>query len=181
MMSVLSTGGRKVPKAVARSTAGLTTQRKLNHHIPREKLIAFPYLLRPASDHHGRLYRHMATPDAEDPHDRTNLSFEMQSPQPVYDIRGKESMFDTDKHGFAACTWPSRLSPQDFDNPSMIQHVYLAEIEELFRYNIKGTHLIKNVHYHVGQYIPVKEPSLNNCLAAPSARQGPSDRELPAR
>lgn len=80
---------------------------------------------------------------------RSNLVWKRQAPQHVTDIRGQESVYQLDKHGFAMRKSSTKLSQRDFDDPDMIEHLYLPEISHLFRSSVEGADLVVNTHFQV--------------------------------
>jgi hypothetical protein len=79
----------------------------------------------------------------------SNLVWKWQAPQRITDMRGQESKFDLDKHGFAVRDWPTKLSQREFDEPDLIEHVYLPEIYDLVKTTVEGADLVINTHFQV--------------------------------
>jgi hypothetical protein len=79
---------------------------------------------------------------------RTNVDFEVKDVL-FRDIRGSETEFDIDEHGFMMCTTKNF---EDLDgNPSTdrIEKVYLPEVEELLKREVKGVDRLKIFDWRV--------------------------------
>lgn len=79
----------------------------------------------------------------------SNLAWKEQPPERITDMRGQEWTFELDKHGFALRNWPTVLSQRDFDEPDLIEHMYMPEIHNLFKATVPGADLVFVTHPQV--------------------------------
>jgi len=70
----------------------------------------------------------------------TNLAYKPGKLETIYDIRGRESDFALDEHGFAVCNHQSAL--QSFKDSALIEGTYLPEIEELLKQQVEDVNEI---------------------------------------
>lgn len=81
-----------------------------------------------------RPYQILSALPEEDPDARSsNLIFHDGPPQEVEDVRGQESKFSLDEHGFQYISHPSELSPVDLKNEALVETRYFDECEKILR------------------------------------------------
>lgn len=65
----------------------------------------------------------------------SNLHFESEAEDKIYNVRGEEERHSLDDHGFQFLSHPSVVTK--FDSPSEIEQKYLPEVEALIRAQMK--------------------------------------------
>ena len=71
---------------------------------------------------------------------QSNLHFALGEVEVVTDIRGREGDFTLDKNGFAVCQQNSKL--ENFTDAKEIERIYLPEVVELLKENVKDAEKI---------------------------------------
>jgi hypothetical protein len=81
-----------------------------------------------------RPYQILSALPEEDPDVRSsNLIFHDGPPQEVEDVRGQESKFSLDDHGFQYIPHSSGLSSADLKNEALVETRYFDECENILR------------------------------------------------
>lgn len=83
----------------------------------------------------------------------TNLVWKQEAQQQITDIRGRESDFELDIHGFAVRYWPTRLSNEDLDDSNVVRDLYLPEVYDLLKSAVTKPDVIMIAHFQVGRRV----------------------------
>lgn len=117
---------------------------------PRHETTCFEYLRDVPLYHHEKPFSLVQPwPEALKERRTSNLVWERPAPELIIDIRGQESKYELDKHGFAVRHSPTKLSQCDFDDPDIIEHLYLPEISNLLKTTVEGADMVVNTHFQV--------------------------------
>ncbi|OIW30194.1 methyltransferase CmcJ [Coniochaeta ligniaria NRRL 30616] len=89
----------------------------------------------------------------------TNVEMIEGEPEIITDIRGKESNFTLDSHGFEVCshTWDT----PDWSNKDEIERRYFPEVESLLRKQIPGLTEIRIFDWRLRRNVPYREAGLH--------------------
>lgn len=81
----------------------------------------------------------------------TNLVFENDEYQEIFDVRGQQDRFNLDKNGFEYINHESKV--KTFDNQDEIENVYLPETEEILRKHVKNVDSLLMFDYRVSFFV----------------------------